>query len=301
MGRALRMYDADGCYFVTARTFQSRLLLQPTRRAREVLGGVLARAARLTGVQLYGFVAASNHVHLLCRVRDGRLSAFMQYLLANISKKVGPLVGWRGQMWERRFSAEPVLDEEAMEGRLRYILAHGVKEGLVRQVSEWPGLSCLPQLLGPAERSFPFFEWRRRWESGKLVPGGDSPYDAQWASDEPLELTPLPAWQALAPAARREKVKQIVADIETEGRKKYRHVLGVSGVLARSPTEPPVNTKRSPRPWCHASTKEVRLAFLARYASFVAAFRVASARFRDGNWAAVFPPLAFRPWVPVWT
>ena len=109
MGRALRMYDADGCYFVTARTFQSRLLLQPTRRTREVLGGVLARAARLCGVQLYAFVAASNHVHLLCRVRDGRLSAFMQYLLANISKKAGPLVGWRGQLWERRFSAEPVL------------------------------------------------------------------------------------------------------------------------------------------------------------------------------------------------
>ena len=147
MGRGLRMYEADGYYFVTARTFQSRLLLRPTPQLAEVIGGVLARASRTTGVQLCGFVAASNHVHLLCRARDGALSRFMQYVLANISKKAARLVGWRGQFWERRFSAEPVLDDGALEGRLKYILAHGVKEGLVRRVAQWPGLSCLPQLL----------------------------------------------------------------------------------------------------------------------------------------------------------
>ncbi|HYO55463.1 hypothetical protein [Archangium sp.] len=39
-------------------------------------------------------------------------------------------------------------------GRLRYVLAHGVKEGLVERSAEWPGLTCLPQLLGPARRLF---------------------------------------------------------------------------------------------------------------------------------------------------
>jgi hypothetical protein len=43
---------------------------------------------------------------------------------------VGRLVGWSGGFWERRYSAEPVLDDTALVGRLRYILAHGVKEGL---------------------------------------------------------------------------------------------------------------------------------------------------------------------------
>ncbi|MCY1078766.1 hypothetical protein [Archangium lansingense] len=64
----------------------------------------------------------------------------MQYLRANLSKKLGRLVDWRGGFWERRYSAEPVLDDAALVGRLRYVLAHGVKEGLVEKCAEWPGL-----------------------------------------------------------------------------------------------------------------------------------------------------------------
>ena len=61
----------------------------------------------------------------------------MQYLRANLSRKVGRLVDWSGGFWERRYSAEPVLDDEALVGRLRYVLAHGVKEGLVERSAEW--------------------------------------------------------------------------------------------------------------------------------------------------------------------
>jgi len=58
--------------------------------------------------------------------RGAALAGFMQYLRANLSKKVGRLVDWSGSFWERRYSAEPVLDDEALVGRLRYVLAHGV-------------------------------------------------------------------------------------------------------------------------------------------------------------------------------
>ncbi|WPB77657.1 hypothetical protein KYC5002_00640 [Archangium violaceum] len=47
-------------------------------------------------------------------------------------------------------------------GRLRYVLAHGVKEGLVERSDEWPGLTCLAQLLGPARRLFQWFNWTKR-------------------------------------------------------------------------------------------------------------------------------------------
>jgi len=42
-------------------------------------------------------------------------------------------------------SAEPVLDDTALVGRLRYVLAHGVKEGLVER------------------RLFHWFNWTKRW------------------------------------------------------------------------------------------------------------------------------------------
>ena len=38
----------------------------------------------------------------------------MQYLRGNLSKTVGKLVDWSGGFWERRYSAEPVLDDTAL-------------------------------------------------------------------------------------------------------------------------------------------------------------------------------------------
>ncbi|WP_306413606.1 transposase, partial [Cystobacter fuscus] len=165
MGWPLRMFQEEGLYFVTSRCFQGRLLLRPGAEVNEVVGGVLARAVQQSAgtVRLHAFTFASNHFHLLVWARGAALASFMQYLRANLSKKVGKLVDWSGGFWERRYSAEPVLDDTALVGRLRYVLAHGVKEGLVERSAEWPGLTCLPQLLGPARRLFRWFNWTKRW------------------------------------------------------------------------------------------------------------------------------------------
>jgi REP element-mobilizing transposase RayT len=294
------MYEADAHYFVTVRCFQSRLLLRPSTRLASVLGGVLARAAKLTGVELCGFVAASNHVHLLCRARDGSLSDFMKYFLCNASKKIGRLVKWRGQLWERRFSAEQVIGEAALEKRLKYILAQGVKEGLVRKVSEWPGLSCLPQLLGEPTRRFPFYEWARRWENGKLLAGGERRWADEWATEEELELHPLPHWAGWSRQRRRARVRELVDAVEREAAAEHDTVKGVPALLSDDPHRMPARTKRSPRPLVHASTRKLRHAFFDQYARFVAAFKQASEKFRRGKWSeAHFPKFSFRPWIPV--
>jgi hypothetical protein len=159
---------------VNARYYQGRLLLRPNEEMNEVVGGVLARAVQQSGgcVRLHAFTFASNHFHLLVWARGAALAGFMQYLCTNLSRKVGRLVDWSGGFWERRYSAEPVLDDEALVGRLRYVLAHGVKEGLVEKCTEWPGLTCLPQLLGPARRLFRWFKLRRGVGRASGVGGG---------------------------------------------------------------------------------------------------------------------------------
>jgi hypothetical protein len=66
---------------------------------------------------------------------------FMQYTDSNVAREVGDLVGWSGPFWARRYSAIMVSDEErAQVDRLRYILAQGVKENLVKRVLDWPGV-----------------------------------------------------------------------------------------------------------------------------------------------------------------
>ncbi len=299
MGWPLRMFQEEGYYFVTSRCFQGRLLLRPSEEVNEVVGGVLAKAVQQSAgsVRLHAFTFASNHFHLLVWARRAALAGFMQYLRANLSRKVGRLVDWSGGFWERRYSAEPVLDDEALVGRLRYVLAHGVKEGLVERSAEWPGLTCLPQLLGPARRVFQWFNWTKRWGTrGREEEGGGKGRFAQeWAESVELEVAPLPCWEGLGEEEMQRAVRGLVEGVEAEAGARGRPVLGAWAVRAQHPHTRPEHLKRSPRPLGHASTRQALKALREQYRAFVAAFREAAARWRRGDFSASFPLFSFPP------
>ncbi|HET6981454.1 MAG TPA: transposase, partial [Myxococcaceae bacterium] len=219
------MLSPSEIFLLTVRCFQRRYLLRPSQETVEVLGGVLARSVRLHGVELFAFSVVSNHLHLIVRAPRGNLPRFMQYLLTNISKKVGKLVGWRGNFWERRYSAEPILDESALLERLGYVLSHGVKEGLVRRCRDWPGLSCLPLLLDGQPREFRWFNWTRR-SSGNSRRAIREPLDDRWAEPEQLRLTPLPNTGLRKPGALRRFLRRTVGAIETKALREHPRVLG---------------------------------------------------------------------------
>lgn len=295
MGRPLRMYEPDGTYFITARTTQRRLLLRPSAHLNEVIGGILARAAQRHAIEIYAFIFASNHVHLLVRDRDGSLSQFMQYLLGNLARKVGRLHGWSGPFWQRRFSCEPVLDDESMLGRTAYILAHGVKEGLVRRVAEWPGLSSLPQMLGDSTRLFPWFSWTKRSQTTSSAKPS-SHFAAELVEQTPLTLSVLPAWQRLSPTERRRRLQCLIETIEAAGQLDHPNPLGPARVCRQSAhATPTTKPERTRRPWCHTVSDQIRKAFRETYKAFAALYREASRLFRAGNLLAVFPGLSFRP------
>ena len=296
MGRLQRMYSESGIYFVTARAFQSRFLLTPSPAVNRALGGVLAMAVKLTGVKLHGYVVASNHIHLLVTSQGASLSRFMQYFLGNAARKLGRLTGWSGSLWQRRFSAEPVLDDEAALGRLRYILAHGVKEGLVKHPAQWPGLSCLKLLREGGVEWHRFFHWSRRWKKGALIKGAENAWDDRWAEEISLELAPLPGWAALSQSERRDRVDRLVCEIVEEAAKtSTQEVKGAEAVIQEDPRHRPARSKKSPRPLCHTTSIEKRKAFVETLRAWVTAFVEASKRFRSGEWAVEFPPWSFRP------
>ena len=205
-------------------------------------------------------------------------------------------MNWRGSFWERRYSAEPVLDEGAVLERVRYIVSHGVKEGLVRRCEEWPGLTCLPELFGRPARRFRWFDWSHRWtaRSKKRVPDR---FDPRFATKETLELRPLPLTRFSRPSTWRRFLKRAVEAIQSQGRRDHPRVLGPAGVLAQDPQYRPDRPKRTRRPWCHASSAEVRARYMDEHLTFRAKFSVASPRWRSGDFSVAFPPYAFRPFV----
>jgi len=63
-----------------------------------MVGGVLARAVQQSAgnVRLHAFTFASKHFHLLVWARGAALASFIQYLRANLSRKVGRSVSRNG-------------------------------------------------------------------------------------------------------------------------------------------------------------------------------------------------------------
>lgn len=274
------------------------MLLRPGPATNEAVLGVLARAVARTGVKLHAFVVVSNHVHLLVTAVGDALSRFMQYFLCNTSKKVGRLVDWTGGLWERRFSAQPVLDDEAATRTLRYIVSHGVKEGLVRKPEDWPGLTCVALLRSGGAHVTRFFSWARRWRNGKLREGGEALWDERWVEAGELTLAPLPAWESLPQSQREAMVDQLLADIEAEFHPLHATVAGRERVLAQDPHHRPVEPKRAPAAAAICSNRDRAKRFAEELREFVTAYADASRRFRCGDWTADFPRWACRPAVP---
>ncbi len=292
------MFDTHDRWFVTCRTFQARALMTPaTPLVREVCGGVLARAASVTGVRLHGYVFLSNHLHLVLHASGPQVACFMKYLLGNLSKKLAPLCRpvWWSRFWERRYTASPILDEAALEERLRYVLAHGVKEGLVARLRDWEGLHCAAQLGDEEPLRFRWFNWTRRWlvRRREGTPGAVGRYDQALAEEVVLELEPLPHWATEPPHQRRRRMEALVAQIEHDSARAA-PPLGPEAVRRQS-TRRRWFRKRSPRPACHASTSEGRALFREFYRAFRVAFREASKRWLAGDLLAEFPVGCFRP------
>jgi len=298
LARPARMYEAETPYFLTIRCLHGRLFLRPSERTNEILGGVLARATRLAGVEVFAFVFASNHVHLLVRAPVGKLSQFMQHLLTNISKKVGAVVGWRGAFWERRYSAEPVLDEEALLGRIRYILSHGVKEGLVASCQEWPGLSSLSMMLDGGPRRFRWFHWSDRWRERKLGKPC-ARFDERCSRIEEMVLAQIPHPAFRDTHSRRHMLEKLPHAIHEHGAALHKRFRGRAWVLAQRPQHRPDRPARTPRPLCHTSSRKLLDEFREKARAFTTAFLSASQRWRSGDFGAPFPLGANRPMVAV--
>ncbi|MBI5511378.1 MAG: hypothetical protein HY903_21680, partial [Deltaproteobacteria bacterium] len=185
----------------------------------------------------------------------------------------------------RRYDAEPVLDDDALVGRLRYILAHGVKEGLVARPEDWPGLTSIYEISAGDSRAF-------AW------PGGD--IDGHATTKRVLRVAPLPCWAGDDEDSRKARVLALMRDIEAAACEERggRPVLGARDVAAQDPHSKPASPKRSRRPQCHASTQAARDEYRAKYTAFADAYVEASAAYRSGRLDVEFPACAHRPpWV----
>ena len=301
MGRRLRCLLADHLVEVTCRTIQGRFLLRPSSQVNLAIKGTLGRAQRYTDLLVVCCVFLSNHYHLLVLpFSEQQLASFMQFLNTNLSKQLGRLHDWQGSLFQRRYQAIPIShEEEAQVARLRYLLAHGAKEGLVLRPEDWPGVQCVTELTrGPSQLRGIWHERTAIWEAEQR---GKSLSAKERITRETLELSPLPAWESKSAKERQEMTRELVADIEKESHERLAETktspLGERAIKSQNPHDRPRVSKRSPAPVAHAATVVSWLAMKIAYRDFVSTYREAAERWKQGH-DAIFPAGCFPPRAP---
>lgn len=305
MGRRLRFIpeNQDGVLVeVSCRTIRALALMRPSRRLREITIGVLGRALEISPLEVCALSCLSNHYHALLVVHDQQqLTRFMHHFQSNLAREVGRHVGWFGPVWSRRYDAMVVTDEpQAQWSRLKYVLSNSVKEGLVESPLEWTGAHSAGALVHgePMEgywwnRTKIWAAERRREEIGT--------YD--YATRYQVEHAPLPCFRHLSVDAYRDKVAELIWEIEAEGREARgeRPVLGIEAAMRQDPFEAPtLKAKRSPRRQFYGESRERLRDLHEEFEAFMAQFEIASEELRSGNLEAAswFPEGSFPPALP---
>lgn len=272
------------------RTNDARLYLRPSPALNAAILGIIGRALALYPVSLHAFVFLSNHWHALVTPCDGQaLARFLQYVNANVAKAAQALNGVRGKVWQSRSSVIHVLDEKAQLARLRYLLAHGTKEGLVASPLLWPGVTSARALAGDEVL---IGEWVDRTRKRRLERGKRTPDPSEYTTRYPIELTPLPVHAQLSETERKQEVRVMLAEIEGEHPGPH---LGAAAVLAQDPNSEPRRSKHDRAPVVHTTSEKLKVLYLALRGAFRRAYREAAEKHAARPSAVAWPIDAFLP------
>jgi putative transposase len=283
---------------VTCRTVHGRFLLKPTMELRSIVIGVLARAQKLYPLEIHAFVFLSNHYHLLLTVEDAcQLARFMNHLNSSLAREAGRIHGWKEKFWGRRYQAIVVSEEEAAQvGRLQYLISHGCKEGLVARPRDWPGAQCADALT--TGRLLEGLWFNRTAETTARLRREQFHY-LKFATRERVRLESLPCWSHLSVSRQQRRVRRLVAQIVKETADRHARngtqPLGPEFILTQDPLDRPQGLRKTCAPIFHAATKTARRELVEAYRWFVASYRKAAERLRQGNQRASFPEGSFPP------
>ena len=296
MGRPLRRHAPGTCYLVTSRCHQARFFLRPEYLLNGVVLEWLARSqAKYPDVHLLALCVMSNHLHVLLRDLKGQLAGWAGYFFGNLARSVNDIRDRRGVVFERRYDAEPVLDEEALLERAVYVICNPVKAGLCEHSHQWPGIVLW---AGSGEVESHEVSWldRESYRSARRRAervGGPAPAPEGSEASGSLLIHPL-AGDRLG-----EAIKARECQLTAERKRAGRATMTRAAVLAQDWHAAPPRPKRSPRPLCHTSERSLRQAFVEGFREFVGAFREASARWREGCSDVQFPPWSYPPGRPL--
>jgi putative transposase len=145
MSRTIRASVGDVCYHVINRG-NARATVFYTPADYDIFVRLIGKARRLLPMRVFSYCLMPNHFHLgLKPYGDGELSEWMNILM-NMQIKVHK-ARWNttGHIWQGRFKASAIQEDEHLGAVITYIEDNPVRAGLVQRADEWPWSSLTHQ------------------------------------------------------------------------------------------------------------------------------------------------------------
>lgn len=129
--RTGRVSLADQVYLITTVT-RRRAPVFDDLFAGRALVRELYRLRRLGEADTLGYVIMPDHLHWLCRLRNGALAPVMKRLKGASSRAVPALT------WQPGFHDQAVRDQRQLKAYARYMIANPLRAGLVERIGAYP-------------------------------------------------------------------------------------------------------------------------------------------------------------------
>jgi putative transposase len=145
MPRAARASQGGFCYHVLNRGNGRRTVFHNDDDFTAFVG-LLGEAGARVDVRLLAYCLMPDHFHLaLWPRRDGDLSAYMQWLSTAHVRRYHSHYHTSGHVWQGRFRAFPIQEDDHLLTVLRYLERNPVRAGLVERAQDWRWSSAWPR------------------------------------------------------------------------------------------------------------------------------------------------------------
>lgn len=278
-----RQVVAGRSYTISRRCTQRQYLLRPEPHVERIYLYCIAEAVLRYGISLHGFIAMSNHQHILVRDNRGNFPDFLAHLNKMIAKAMN---AFRGR-WENFWATEQpnavyLVDAADRFAKLVYLLANPVADHLVERVADWPGASSLRMHFSGRSKTI-------QRPKGFFSPDGKMPEEVTLRIERPegFEALSDAEWTAmLTDALKREEERA-----RKERATSKRRVVGRKAILRAEPTDTPITVapRRQLRPHLACRDKARRRRELQALVAFRAQRNQALRLLLGGERDVLFP------------
>jgi putative transposase len=275
-------------HLLTRRCTQRQFLLRPDKQVEQIVLYCLAEAAQRFDITLHGWIAMSNHQHLVVRDNKGNLPEFLAHLNKMTAKALNVYWERSENFWsnEQASVVHLVQANDRLE-KLIYLLANPVASHLVERAQDWPGASSLQQNLSGRPRTI-------KRPLGYFREDGPMPAEVTLRVERPDGFENLTHEEWVATLTEGIRAAEELANAQRRGSADVRRrFVGRKAVLRAAHTDKPRSveskSKKDIHPHIACLNGERRTLELEALAEFRATYRDARRRWCAGDRAAVFP------------